>query len=366
MTAPLDWNAIIVALSTSLSSQISVLFDCFPIINLVINHPPSPLPPLKIVALAGGVGGARLVDGLAQVLPPENLTVIVNTGDDFEHMGLKICPDLDTVCYTLAGIANPVAGWGRLDETWNVLESLSALGGPNWFRLGDRDLGTHLERTRRLRLGERLSQITQDFCRSWGIRLTVLPMSDDLQPTWVYTDEGELPFQEYFVHRQCLPRVRGFRFEGVERAKPAPGVMEALAAAQVVIICPSNPWVSIDPILVVPGIREGVDAKLTVAVSPIIGGKTVKGPAAKMYAELGIEPSALSVARHYGALLSAFVLDQVDQSQREILHDQGLPSLVTDTLMPSASDRRRLAQEVLEFALSLLEEKPPERRTNEP
>jgi LPPG:FO 2-phospho-L-lactate transferase len=308
------------------------------------------------------VGGARLVDGLAQVLPPENLTVIVNTGDDFEHLGLFICPDLDTVCYTLAGLANPATGWGRLDETWSALESLVILGGPDWFRLGDRDLGTHLERTRRLREGDSLSQITRHFCRLWGVDFTVLPMSDDRLPTIVYTDEGELPFQEYFVHRQCLPRVRGFRFEGVERAKPAAGVLEALSGADAVVICPSNPWVSVDPILAVPGIRQAVAAKFTLAISPIIGGAAVKGPAAKMYAEMGIEPSALSVAHHYGSLLSAFVLDQVDSGQAGILQDQGLPALATDTLMKSPGDRRRLAGEVLEFTLSLLEKKSPERQ----
>jgi LPPG:FO 2-phospho-L-lactate transferase len=178
----------------------------------------------------------------------------------------------------------------------------------------------------------------------------------------VYTDEGELPFQEYFVHRQCLPRVRGFRFEGVERAKPAAGVLEALSGADAVVICPSNPWVSVDPILAVPGIRQAVAAKFTLAISPIIGGAAVKGPAAKMYAEMGIEPSALSVAHHYGSLLSAFVLDQVDSGQAGILQDQGLPALATDTLMKSPGDRRRLAREVLEFTLSLLEKKSPERQ----
>ncbi len=181
---------------------------------------------MNVVALAGGVGGAKLADGLAQALPPESLTIIVNTGDDFEHMGLSICPDLDTVCYTLAGIANPATGWGRTGESWQALESLSELGGPAWFRLGDKDLGVHLERTRRLRRGQPLSQITRHFCQAWGIRHPVLPATDDNVPTWVYTDEGELPFQEYFVHRHCHPRVTGFRFEGVEQAQPAPGVLE--------------------------------------------------------------------------------------------------------------------------------------------
>ena len=321
-----------------------------------------PLTQLNIVALAGGVGGARLVDGLARLVPPEYLTVIVNTGDDFEHLGLKICPDLDTVCYTLAGLANPTTGWGRLDETWNALESLESLGGPAWFRLGDRDLGLHLERTRRLRAGESLSQVTRHFCRLWGLSLTVLPMSDDSLPTWVYTEEGELPFQEYFVHRQCQPRVKGFRFDGADRAVPAPGVLQALDAANVVVICPSNPWVSIDPILAVPGICEAVAEKFTLAVSPIIGGAAVKGPAAKMYAEMGIEPSAASVAHHYRPLLSAFVLDQVDANLVEPLGAQGLSVLATNTWMKTPDDRQRLAKEVLEFAGKLLEKRSPKRQ----
>jgi len=326
-----------------------------------LDTPPTSL---HVVALAGGVGGAKLADGLAQALPAENLTVIVNTGDDFEHLGLKICPDLDTVCYTLAGMANPETGWGQTDETWNALDSLATLGGPAWFRLGDRDLGTHLERTRRLQAGQPLSQITRDFCRSWGVSLTILPMSDDSQPTWVYTDEGVLPFQEYFVHRQCQPRVRGFRFGNMGEVNPAPGVLKALDAADLVVICPSNPWVSIDPILAVRGIRESLLPKFTLAVSPIIGGKTVRGPAAKMYGEMGIEPSALSVARHYDSLLSAFVLDQTDSAQIEPLRTIQLPALATKTLMIIPGERHRLAQEVLEFAVRVMERRVPERRSN--
>lgn len=308
---------------------------------------------LKVLALAGGVGGAKLADGLAQCLPAENLTIVVNTGDDFEHLGLKICPDLDTVCYTLAGLANPDTGWGRKDETWNALENLSVLGGPSWFNLGDRDLGTHLERTRRLRLGHTLSQITRNFCRAWGIHLTVLPMSDDALPTWVYTDEGELPFQEYFVLRQCQPRVVGFRFEGAESAQPAPGVLETIHAADLVIFCPSNPWVSIDPILAVPGIRTALSEKTLVAVSPIIDGETVKGPAAKMYSELGIQPSAVAVAQHYQDLLAGFVIDSRDVSRTPDIEALGPRVLVTGIIMKSPDDRRRLAQEVLEFGIQL-------------
>ncbi len=316
---------------------------------------------MKVVALAGGVGGAKLADGLAQSLPAEDLTIIVNTGDDFEHLGLTICPDLDTVCYTLAGIANPATGWGRAGETWHTLESLAQLGGPTWFRLGDFDLGVHLERSRRLREGQPLSQITYEFCNSWRIRPLILPMSDDKVPTWVYTEEGELPFQEYFVHRQCHPRVTGFRFDGVEQAHPAPGVFDALQKADLVVICPSNPWVSIGPILELPGIRTLLEEKddPIIAVSPIIGGKAVKGPAAKMYHELGIQPSAIAVAHQYGALLDGFVLDKVDADQAQLVREMGIEPWVTITLMKSRQDRHRLAEEVLEFGIRLARKMQP-------
>ncbi|HMZ41910.1 MAG TPA: 2-phospho-L-lactate transferase [Anaerolineales bacterium] len=301
---------------------------------------------MKITALAGGVGGAKLAHGLAQILSPQDLTIIVNTGDDFEHLGLSICPDLDTVCYTLAGLANPETGWGRVNETWNTIANIEKLGGPNWFRLGDQDIATHLERTRRLKGGETLSQITKDFCKAWGIQPTILPMTDAPVRTIVDSDEGELAFQEYFVHRQCGPKVKGFRFDGVEAAEPAFGVREAVESADAIIICPSNPWVSVDPILrVIP-----LPKKKIVAVSPIIGGKTVKGPAAKMYAELGIEPSALAVAEHYRDLLSGFVLDNVDAHLSDKIRTR---TLVTDTLMNSLTDRARLAMDVLHFIGSL-------------
>jgi LPPG:FO 2-phospho-L-lactate transferase len=300
---------------------------------------------LKIVALAGGVGGAKLAHGLAQNLPPEDLTVIVNTGDDFEHYGLYICPDLDTVCYTLAGLANPETGWGRVDETWNAIGNASRLGGPGWFNLGDQDLGTHLERTRRLKEGQCLSGITRDFCKAWGIQHTVLPMSNSPVRTIVETEEGDLAFQEYFVHRRCEPRVKGFRFEGADMAEPAPGAREAIRSADAVIICPSNPWVSIDPILrVIHKIEKPV-----FAVSPIIGGQTVKGPAAKMYRELGIEPSALAVAHHYRGLATGFVLDQVDKQLQGEIMGLSMQNLVTNTLMTSHDKRSRLAQEILGF-----------------
>ncbi len=301
---------------------------------------------MKLVALAGGVGGAKLADGLAQILPPENLTIVVNTGDDFEHLGLYISPDLDTVCYTLAGLANPQTGWGRRDETFHALEDLQKLGGPDWFRLGDKDLATHIERTRRMQAGQTLSQITRDFCKTWGVRHTILPMSDDPVRTMVDTIEcGELPFQEYFVHQRCEPKVKGFRFAGIESARPTPEVQQALEGADAIVICPSNPWVSIDPILAVLQLRSTVHCPSSiVAVSPIIGGQTVKGPAAKMYTELGVQPSALAVARHYGKLLSSFVLDKVDAN---LVKNFSIPTLVTNILMKNQDDRRRLAQDVL-------------------
>lgn len=303
---------------------------------------------MKIVALAGGVGGAKLAHGLAQILPPEDLTVIVNTGDDFEHLGLYICPDLDTVCYTLAGLANPDTGWGRVDETWGTISNIERLGGPSWFRLGDQDIATHLERTRRLKEGQPLSQITRDFCAAWGVRHTILPMSDQPVRTIVETDEGDLPFQEYFVHRGCQPRVKGFRFDGVDSAEPAPGAREAIQSADAVVVCPSNPWVSIDPILgltPIPSPKER-ERGVIVAISPIIEGKTVKGPAAKMFAELGLEPSALAVAEHYENFLRGFVVDSVDS---ELANRIRIPTLVTNTLMKSNTDRARLAQDVLNF-----------------
>jgi LPPG:FO 2-phospho-L-lactate transferase len=301
---------------------------------------------MKIIALAGGVGGAKFAHGLAQILPPEDLTVIVNTGDEFEHYGLYISPDLDTVCYTLAGLANPETGWGRKNETWGAIENAKALGGPGWFNLGDQDLGTHLERTRQLNKGQILSQVTRDFCKAWGVGPTVLPMSDQPVRTIVETDEGVLAFQEYFVHRRCEPKVKGFRFEGIDTAEAAPGVLDALESADAVVICPSNPWVSIDPILAVTGMGEAFEAKPIVAVSPIIGGKTVKGPAAKMYMELGIQPSALAVADHYRDLLNGFILDKVDQ---ELASQIEIPTLTTDILMDSLTKRARLAQDVLHF-----------------
>ncbi len=311
---------------------------------------------MKVVALAGGVGGAKLADGLAKILNDE-LTVVVNTGDDFEHLGLWICPDLDTVCYTLGGLANPATGWGRLNETWRVLQAISSLGGPDWFNLGDLDLGTHLERTRRLREGQSLSQITRVFCQAWGIKSLVLPMSDQPIPTIILTDQGELPFQEYFVHQGCKPEVRGFRFEGVTMSDAAPGLLEAVKNADLIVICPSNPWVSIDPILAVGGIHSSLKQKTVIAVSPIVGGKTVKGPAGKMFIELGYESSALAVARHYGELLDGFVIDRLDGKSLPQLQSFDIKGLVTQTIMKSPESRVQLAEEVLAFGIEILSDK---------
>ena len=304
---------------------------------------------MKIVSLAGGVGGAKLAHGLAQILPPEDLTIIVNTGDDFEHLGLYISPDLDTVCYTLAGLANPDTGWGRIDETWNAISNIEQLGGPIWFHLGDQDLATHIERTRRIKDGQCFSEITRDFCKAWGIHHAVIPMSDNPIRTVVETDEGDLAFQEYFVHRRCEPRVKGFRFDGINKAESAPGAREAIQSADAIVICPSNPWVSIAPILAVPGLKSAIEAKKVAAVSPIIGGQAVKGPAAKMYSELGIEPSALAVAKHYQTLVTHFVMDKIDSQFEAQIRSLNMQTLITNTLMKTPDDRRQLAEDVLNF-----------------
>ena len=318
---------------------------------------------MKVVALAGGVGGAKLVHGLAKNLPIDELTVIVNTADDFDHFGLRICPDIDTVCYTLAGIANQETGWGQADETWQVLDSITRLGGPSWFRLGDRDFGVHLERTRLLSEGKSLSEITTEFCQIWGISHRVLPMSDSPVSTIVSTNEGDLPFQEYFVKQKCNPRVLGFTFEGIEHALPAPGVLDTLNTAELIILCPSNPWVSIDPIFSVPDIENAICDRnqrcMVVAVSPIIRGATIKGPAAKMFLEMGINPSAISVAEHYRAkygteILNGFIYDSLDAELSVSIEGVGIKSMETNTIMKDTQDRIRLAAEVIEFGKSLL------------
>ena len=305
---------------------------------------------MKITALAGGVGGAKLADGLAQVLEPEELKIIVNIGDDFMHLGLKICPDLDTVCYTLAGMANPITGWGRADESFRVLSEITKLGGEDWFLIGDQDLSTHILRSFYLSQGLQLSDITQHFCEIWGIKSKILPASDDCIPTSVITTDGtELPFQEYFVRQKCQPAVSGFKFNDVENAKPALGVLESIEEADIVVICPSNPWVSIYPILSIPGIKEAISRKTTIAVSPIIGGATIKGPAAKMYAELGIKPSAFAVAESYQGIIKGLVIDEMDINLKSQIDDRGIITLVTNIIMIDRQDRVRLAREIVDF-----------------
>lgn len=308
---------------------------------------------LKVTAFAGGVGGAKLADGFAAILEPERLTIVVNTADDFTHLGLHISPDLDTVTYTLAGIADPLRGWGREDETWHFLETLETYGGPTWFQLGDRDLALHHARTLRLSQGDPLSVYTRDLCERLGINHEILPMSDDPVYTMVATSEGEIPFQTYFVARRCEPEVKGFRFEGIEKAKPAPGVLEGIVAADVVVFCPSNPWVSLDPILALPGVRSSVRMKRVFMVSPIIAGAAVKGPAAKMYAEMGIEPSALAVAKHYADLLEGMIIDERDRALAEEIEALGLYVSVEQTLMRTSQDRVDLAGALLQFAKSV-------------
>ena len=293
------------------------------------------------------MGGAKLAHGLALRLPPEALTIVVNTGDDFEHLGLPICPDLDTVMYTLAGLANPVTGWGQVDETWNFLEALGRLGGETWFRLGDRDLATHIERRRRLAAGETLTEVTHAMCRALGIGPRLLPMSDQAVRTLVQTDEGELEFQEYFVHRQCRPRVSGFRFAAQGEARATPAVLAALAQADLIVVCPSNPFVSLGPILSLPGVREQLLAKPGIAVTPIVGGQALKGPAGKMLAELGLPVSPVAIANAYKGLVGTFVLDAVDAALKPEIEALGMRVMVTDTVMKNDADRARLAEEVI-------------------
>ena len=275
-----------------------------------------------ILALAGGVGGARLANGLAQRLAPRELVVAVNTGDDFEHFGLLVSPDLDTVMYTLAGRSDAERGWGLAGETWRFMDALEALGGDAWFRLGDGDLATHVVRTARRRAGETLSAVTTDLCRRLGVRHEVVPMSDDPVRTIVHTAEGPLAFQDYFVRQRCEPAVAGLVFRGAAEARPSPGLDAALARADLgaIVICPSNPWLSILPILEIPGVRERLRERRVplVAVSPIVGGQAVKGPAAKIMRELGVEASAIGIAEFYGDLLDGLVIDGIDRELKEI------------------------------------------------
>jgi LPPG:FO 2-phospho-L-lactate transferase len=306
-----------------------------------------------IVALAGGVGGAKLADGLARCVGSA-LTVIVNTGDDFEHLGLHISPDLDTVMYTLAGIANPSTGWGIAEETWSTLEQVARLGGPDWFRLGDKDLATHILRTQRLRRGDRLTDITADLCRALRVAARVLPMSDDPVRTIVQSGKEQYPFQDYFVRLQCNVPVTGLHFEGAAEAQPSPEVQAALrdTALSAIVLCPSNPYLSINPILAVPGMRELIDdaGVPVVAVSPIIGGAAVKGPAAKIMTELGVNPSVVGIAGHYKGSIDGLLIDTVDRSLAGDIEALGIRVRATSILMRDVDDRQRLADECIAFA----------------
>jgi LPPG:FO 2-phospho-L-lactate transferase len=299
----------------------------------------------RVVALSGGVGGAKLVDGLAQVLPADSLTVVVNTGDDFVHWGLNISPDLDTVMYTLAGLAHPTQGWGLADESWNAFAMVERLGGPAWFRLGDRDLGVHLMRTRRLADGESLTAITAELCGALGVGPRVLPMCDQPRHTKLDTDAGTLDFQNWLVGMHGAPTVEAVWWTGDSNASAA--VLEAIAQAELVVIGPSNPYVSIDPILELDGVRDALAEKIVIAVSPLVGGRAVKGPLAEMIPSLAKrEPSTNAIAEHYGGLLRGLVVETGDG-------DGPCPTLATRTVMTTLDDRVRLAGEVITFAEEL-------------
>lgn len=317
------------------------------------------MPPVgsKVLALCGGVGGAKLAWGFEDLLRSQaigQLSIAVNTGDDFEHLGLHIAPDLDTVLYTLAGLNDPVRGWGRQGETWNFMAALKAWGGDDWFALGDGDLALHLERTRRLHAGETLTQVMADLAQRSGVRATLLPMSEQPVRTVVHTAQGDLPFQHYFVKHACRPAVTGVSFAGAAAASPHPDLLAALAdpALAVVVICPSNPLLSIDPILALPGLRAALQTTRApvVAVSPLVGGQAVKGPTAKILRELGREVSTRTVADHYAGLIDGLVIDHTDAAQAQSL---GIPVQAAATLMHGPGSKRALAQAVIRFADAL-------------
>jgi LPPG:FO 2-phospho-L-lactate transferase len=307
---------------------------------------------IRVVALAGGVGGAKLATGLQHVLPAGALTVIVNTGDDFEHWGLHVCPDLDTVLYNLATVNNPEMGWGRNEEKFTVLEEIERYGGDQWFRIGDKDLALHLRRTEWIQHGISLSEVTDRLRRMLAIPSAILPMCNEPVRTLVHTDEGDLPFQHYFVRRRCEPTLVDLTFLGAERAKLSNEIKRSLDRADLVVFCPSNPYVSIDPILAVPGMRERLCAIKApkIGVSPIVSGQALKGPAAKMMSELGEMISPLTVVDHLGDVLDGFVIDTQDGELSEAVI---LPALTTNTIMSDLESKADLARAVVEFGLSL-------------
>jgi len=317
-------------------------------------RPPTPdaQPPLQVTALAGGIGASKLLLGLATVMPPEDITIIANTGDDIELFGLRISPDIDTVTYTLAGVINEDTGWGLKGDTFECLRWLSRYDEASWFNLGDRDLATHIFRTNQLRSGRSLSEVTDGVRRSLGVRSNILPMTDAYTPTRVVTDEGEMHFQEYFVRRRCEPRVRAIRFANIESAEPAPGVVSAILETDAVIICPSNPFISIGPILAVPGVRQALrETQATVvAITPIIGGKALKGPAADMLRDLGHEVSAKGVAGLYDDFIDKFLFDEVDSEAEPVIRSLDIETSVANTVMNTVEDKQRLARQVLALA----------------
>ena len=310
-----------------------------------------------MLALAGGVGGAKLAHGLARILSPDELVIAVNTGDDFEHLGLHISPDLDSVMYKLAGLNDTERGWGLAGESWHFMEALARLGAETWFNLGDRDLATHMERTRRLAAGETLSQITASLCHALGIKHTIAPMTDSTVKTMVTVETGTIPFQDYFVRLRCAPAVTGFHFAGAEDARPAPIFAEVLQSDDLsaIVLCPSNPYVSIDPILSLAEVSAAIASRNVplVAISPIIGGNAIKGPAAKMMTELGLQPSAASIAAHYGRHLNGLIIDQTDRALAPEIEATGIATCIAQTIMQTADDERTLAQAVLSFAAAL-------------
>jgi len=305
---------------------------------------------MKIAALAGGVGAARLLEGLQHWVAPADLTAIVNTGDDFCWMGLHVSPDLDTIMYALAGVANPATGWGIRDDSFRCIRRLEELGEEAWFAVGDLDLATHILRTERLRSGQTLSQVSRELAAAHRVRAAILPMADSPAPTMMQTVEGTLAFQEYFVRRKCRPQITGIDLRMAGGARPAPGVLEALAGADAILICPSNPIISIGPVLAVQGLRDAIrESKATVlAVTPIIAGRSVKGPAADMMRDLGLEASALGVARIYADLADIFVLDTQDGHLRDAIEALDMRVRLLDTLMDSRERRLRCARQVLE------------------
>lgn len=309
---------------------------------------------MSVVAISGGVGGAKLVLGLDRSLRAGELTVLVNTGDDFDHLGLRICPDIDTVLYTLADLADPVQGWGRRGETWTLMQTLASLGEETWFKLGDADTALHVARTRRLKTGSTLTEVTEHFRTQFGIANRILPMTNECVQTRIDTDEGDLAFQDYFVRRRCAPRAHAIRFVGAAEAAPAPGVIAALGSPglEAIVLCPSNPYLSIDPVLAIAGLREALENRAAplIAVSPLIGGAAVKGPTAKIMQELGIPMTPDSIFEHYRGLIDALVVDTVDANTASRLP---IPTFSTATLMTTLDDRLRLAQFVLECARTL-------------